>query len=185
MKEEDKSPWLTEAKKHEGKKESDSAFNKFASGFWKLVGLKGYTSISGSARAWCGLFIVIALSGTGYGYLKNGAGAKNWAKYGQEINWRVDGIPQGAIVQINHVKCGSGSGNHVALANGFCTAADLLKKNARIALFGGNQSNKAQVSIYAATEICAARWPAESKKPGPVTVSKNCSDGGSAAGSTR
>lgn len=178
-------PWLAEAKKHEGKKESDSAFNKWLSGFWPKVGLPNYKTIIGTSFAWCGLFVAAMLTQTGQDIVSGAAGAKNWAKFGQEINWKQDGIPQGAIVQINHSKCGSGSSNHVAMANGNCTAKDLLKPGAYIALYGGNQSNAARVSRYSVTEICAVRWPNESQKPAPVTVSKDCATAGTTGGYTR
>lgn len=181
----DAPPWYVEAKKHEGKKETDKTFNTWLSGFWPKVGLRGYKTIIGNYFAWCGLFVAAMLTQMGQDIVSGAAGAKNWARFGQEINWKQDGIPQGAIVQINHKKCGSGSSNHVAMANGHCTAADLLKPGAYIALYGGNQSNSARVSRYAVTEICAVRWPNESQKPAPVLKSVDCASAGTTGGSTR
>jgi hypothetical protein len=167
--------WLDEAKKHKGKKESDSAFNRYLSGFWKIVGLPHYKTIIGSSFAWCGLFVAAMLYEVDLPFQKNGAGAKNWAKYGQEIDWKKDGIPRGAILHINHNQCGSGSGNHVAFANGDCASADLQKSGATIDLFGGNQNNTAKVSTYSVREICAVRWPPEKELPGKIARSVNCS----------
>lgn len=181
-------PWYLYAIKFKGRREEESAFNKEMSSKWYLVGLPHFKTIIGSSYAWCGLFVAVALAGVGVDYQKNGAGAKNWAQYGVEINWKQDGIPQGAIVQINHERCGSSSSNHVALASGDCTAADLLKKDATIDLYGGNQSNTAKVSTYSVKEICAVRWPKDVKdfpKPGPVRMSDNCTSKSSSKESTR
>lgn len=165
--------WYKVAKEFEGKKETDPEFNKFMSAKWPLVGLNLGT-ISKSWAAWCGLAIAVALSGAGYKWQKDGAAAKNWAKYGQTIEWKTNGIPRGSIVTMNHVKCGSGSSNHVAMAEGNCTPADLLKKGATINLYGGNQSNQFKVSTFSVSKICAVRWPAEDALPGKVEKSENC-----------
>lgn len=169
----DKAPWLTEAKKHKGKAESDSVFNRYLSGFWKLVGLPNYKTIVGTSFAWCGLFVAAMLYNVGLPWQKDGAAARNWAKYGQAIEWSKDGIPRGAIVHINHNGlCSSGKGNHVAMADGDCTPQDL--RSGAINLYGGNQGNQAKVSAFPVEHICAVRWPAESDKPGKVVESKGC-----------
>lgn len=170
-------PWYLFALKYKGKNENEPEFNKEMSAKWKLFGMNLGT-IKESWAAWCGLAMAVALSGVGVDYAKNGALARSWAKYGVEINWKKDGIPQGAIVQINHSKCGSSSSNHVAQANGDCTVLDLTKKNATIDLYGGNQGNTWKVSTYAVSEICAVRWPKDVKdypKPDPILKSVNCS----------
>src|SRR5690606_28527590 len=139
-------PWFWWAKQHEGKVETNSTFSKFMSGFWKFVGLPQFNTIAGNTFAWCGLFIASALISTNLSYQKDGAGAKNWDKYGQKIEWRVNGIPQGAIVRINSKgDCKSASGNHVTFANGDCTASDLLKSGATFSGYGGNQGNAAKI----------------------------------------
>jgi Putative peptidoglycan binding domain len=165
--------WYKVAKEFEGKKETDPEFNKFMSAKWPLVGLNLGT-ISKSWAAWCGLAIAVALSGAGYKWQKDGAAAKNWAKYGKKIEWQTNGIPQGSIIHMNHVKCGSGSSNHVAMADGDCTAQDLLKKGATINLYGGNQSNQFKVSTFSVSKICAVRWPSEDALPPKVEKSVNC-----------
>jgi len=176
--------WLKEAKKYSGKHETDSAFNKFMSAKWPLLGLSLGT-ISQNWAAWCGLAIAVSLAGVGYKYQKDGAAARNWAKYGVAIDWRKDGIPRGAIVHINHaLNCASAASNHVAMADGDCTAADLLKVGARINLYGGNQGNMWKVSSFPAREICNVRWPLEAEKPPRVVKSVNCS-GSKSGGSTR
>lgn len=170
-------PWYSFAKTFDGKGESDSAFSKMMSAKWPLVGLNLGT-IAKSWAAWCGLAMAVALSGVGIDYQKNGALARNWAKYGQEVNWKVDGIPKGAIVQINHTKCGNEASNHVAVANGDCTAAQLLKAGATIDLYGGNQGNSWKNSTFSAGTICAVRWPKDVKDfplPGKITKSEKCS----------
>lgn len=183
--------WFRKAKEFSGKKESDSAFNRFMSGFWRLVGLGGYTSISGAARAWCGLFVAVSLSLGGYSYIKNGAGAKNWAKYGVAIDYKKQGIPRGAIMHIDHDCDCKGDSNHVGFANGDCTADD-VKPGKTIDIFGGNQSNTVKVSTFKTCEICEVRWPDKDKdgKPVPLPVlpivkSDGCTSGKSSGGSTR
>ena len=169
-------PWLDKAKENEGKKETDSSFNRWLSGFWRIVGLPHYKTIIGSSFAWCGLFVAASLYNVNMPWQKNGAGAKNWAKYGQEIEWRKVGIPRGAILHINHKgDCKSGSNNHVGFSDGDCAAADLLKKGATINIYGGNQSNTAKVSAFGAYEICEARWPDGVPLPEPVVKSVGCS----------
>ncbi len=179
-------PWMVEAKKHEGKKESDRKFSDYLSGFWKIVGLKGYVTIAGNNRAWCGLFVAAMLSVAGYQYQKNGAGAKHWAEYGVKIEYKTHGIPRGAVLYLNHAhECGSGKGNHVTFANGDCAPEDILKRDAMIDAYGGNQQNKAQVVAYSVKEICAVRWPKDYAFPAPVVKSVNCSGSKSSGGSTK
>lgn len=168
--------WLAYALGFKGKHETDPEHSKFMVGHWKFLGLDLKT-IATSWAAWCGLAVAVALMGVGADYQKNGAAAKNWAQYGVAVNWKVDGIPEGAIVHINHVKCGNGASNHVAFANGDCTASDLLKSGATFDLYGGNQGNSWKVSTYRASTICAVRWPKDVKdypKPGKIAKSINC-----------
>lgn len=181
----DLNPAYVEAKKHLGKKETDSAFNKFLSQFWGKVGLPGYKTIIGTSFAWCGLFIAAMNSEVGQSWIKNGAGARNWAKYGQEINWKVDGIPESAVVHINHTSCSSGSGNHVTFAGGSCTSDYLKQSGAVMPGLGGNQGNTVKVSFYPAKSICAVRWPSELPKPLAVKQNVNCGSGKSSKESTR
>lgn len=176
--------WGREMEKMEGKKESDSAFSKYLSGFWKYVGLS-FTTIVGSSRAWCGLIIAVVLILSGYGYQKNGAGAKNWDVYGQAVHWQENGIPKDAIVRINHNgDCGAGSGNHVTLMAGDCKASDVIemvknskgvyvakaKAGATIPGRGGNQGNQVKVSWYPVKNICAVRWPLKKADGTPVAL---------------
>lgn len=179
-------PAYAEAKKYAGKKESDPAFNKWMSAFWAKAGLPGYKTIVGTSFAWCGLFVLAMNSESGLKYINGAAGAKNWAKYGQSINWKQDGIPRGAVMHLNHkgVCSGPSSGNHVTFADGDCTAADLKKSGATVPGFGGNQGNTVKRSNYVIKEVCEVRWPSEIPLPPPVTKSVDCS--GSATGdSTR
>ena len=180
--------WYMFSLKFKGNKETDPSFNKEMSAKWKLFGMNLGT-IAESWAAWCGLAIAVILSGVGLDYQKNGALAKNWATFGEVIEWRTNGIPQGAIVRINHnLNCNSDSGNHVSLANGDCTAEELLKSGATIDLYGGNQGNTWKVSTYSAKEICNVRWPKddkESPKPGKILKSINCTSQSKSDGTTR
>lgn len=181
-------PWYSFALKFKGKKETDKEFSDYMVPKWSLFGMNLGT-IAQSWAAWCGLAMAVALSGVGIDYAKNGALARNWAKYGVEVEWKKDGVPQGAIVHINNAgNCSSSSNNHVAQANGDCTAAEITKSGAMIDLYGGNQGNTWKVSTYAASKICAVRWPKDVKdypKPGPIQKSVNCSAKSASNDSTR
>ena len=173
-----KAPWFWKLKKYDGEVESNKEFNQEMSSYWGKVGLPGFKSIVGSARAWCGVFIVAGLVQAGMTYQKTGARAKDWDKFGNKIEWRVNGFPQGAIIRINHkFNCNISSSNHVTMANGDCSAKDLLKSGASFSGYGGNQGNTAKVSQYPVKKICSVSWPKEVALPGIVNQSKNCSNG--------
>lgn len=174
-------PWYSFALQFKGKKETDKDLSNYLVPKWKLFGMNLGT-ISTSWAAWCGLAMAVSLSGVGIDYAKNGALAKNWKDYGVEIAWKTDGIPQGAIVRINHTgNCSSDSSNHVAQANGDCTASELQIVGSTIDLYGGNQGNSWKVSTFPSSHICNVRWPdsADYPKPAPITKSKNCTSSGS------
>jgi hypothetical protein len=177
--------WFVWGKKYEGKNENDPAFNREMSKRWAVFGMNLGT-IKENWAAWCGLACAVTLIGANVGYQKDGSLAKNWDKYGVPIAWKVDGIPQGAIIRINHsYNCSSASGNHVTQADGDCTSADLLKPGATFNGYGGNQSNTWKVSTYSAREICSVRWPKETAKPGKILRSINCTGKKSGPESTR
>jgi len=179
-------PAYLEAKKYSGKTETDKTFGAWLSSFWGRVGLPGYKTIIGSAFAWCGLFLFAMNTQVGQKAIVGAAGARNWAKYGVEIDWKKDGIPRGSVVHLNNGgNCSSGSGNHVTFADGDCTAAELAKPGARVPGFGGNQGDTVKRSIYSAAKVCAVRWPAEIPKPPPVKASRGCTGGSSSGESTR
>lgn len=177
-------PWYDFAKRFSGKNEADPEFNKEMSKKWSLFGMNLGT-ISKNWAAWCGLAMAVALSGVGLKYAKNGSLARNWAKFGVEIDWKNNGIPRGAIVQLNHSKCGSSSGNHVTQADGDCAPQDLLKKGATFNGYGGNQGNRWKVSTYPVWQICAVRWPSDFPMPGKILKSEKCTSGSSTGDSTR
>lgn len=183
--------WYIEAKKYEGKKETDPEFNKFMSGFWAKVGLPQFNTIVGSTFAWCGLAMSVALIGVGGDFALNGFRAKAWDTYGIEIDWKKEGIPQGAMVRINQsnpVNCKSASDNHIAQANGDCSPTDLTQPSSTVDLYGGNQGNTWKVSTYKAATICAVRWPKDIKdypKPDAIKLSKNCTSAAKQNESTR
>lgn len=171
-------PWFWELKKYEGKSEHDSAFNKFMSGFWAKVGLPGYTSIVGSARAWCGLAGAAGLIMAGYQIPVNSFRAKAWDNYCQAVDWKKNGIPQGAFIRINNKgDCNSIFDNHITHGNGDCAPQDIDKPSDVVSAYGGNQGDKLKVSNYAVRKICQVRWPCESELPKKITKSVNCSNG--------
>ncbi len=171
-------PWFWKAKEESGKVESDAKFQEKLNPFWAKAGLPQFKGLVGSARAWCALFVLYALSTSGYSFTKGNASAKSWDNFGQAIQWKTNGFPQGAIVRINgNGDCASWSGNHVTFANGDCTAEDLTKSGASFSGYGGNQGNMAKVSTYPAKNICSVRWPNEAVLPAKITKSINCSNG--------
>lgn len=176
--------WMIRARSMLGKKETDSKFNKEMSAKWSLFGMNLGT-IAKSWAAWCGLFVAVVLSGTGYNYATNGALARNWGLYGQKIEWKVNGIPEGAIIHVNPKSCSSGASNHVTFANGDCSVSDINKPGATFGGLGGNQSNQVKVSIYKASTICAVRWPTGAPMPEKVNKSLNCTGTGPTDESTR
>lgn len=171
--------WYDLALKYLGKNEHDKEFDKFLSNFWNIVGLKGFKTIIGSNYAWCGLFVAVMLYLAGFGYAKNGAGAKNWSQFGTKIEYIKKGIPHGAIVRINHgFDCSSSKGNHVAFACGNYRPSDFisdgkLKQGASITLLGGNQSDSVKFSKYDMREICTVSWVSEELPP-EVTETVPC-----------
>lgn len=179
-------PAYNEAKKYAGKSEYDKKFGPWLAGFWSKAGLPGYKTIIGSAFAWCGLFLLAMNTQVGQKYIAGAAGARNWAKYGVEIDYKKNGAPRGAVVHINHgFNCNSASGNHVAFLDGDCTALDMTKKGGTIPLYGGNQSDKVKRSTFSNREICEVRWPAEVELPGKVEKSVDCGGQSGSSESTR
>lgn len=171
-------PAYVEAKKYAGKGEHDKAFVAWLSKYWPKVGLPGYKTIIGTAFAWCGLFFAAMHTDVGLSVVKGAAGAKNWRNAGIIIDWKKDGIPQGAEVQIDHDGDCKGGGNHITWADGACAPADLLKPGAKFPGYGGNQANMVKRSMYGVREICSVVWPHELQKPGPVTKSIDCAGTG-------
>lgn len=171
-------PWFWALKKYEGKSEHDSVFNKFMSGFWGKVGLPGFKSIVGSARAWCGLAGAAGLIMVGYKAPVDSFRAKAWDNYCQKIDYKANGIPQGAFLRINNKgDCDSLLNNHLSHANGDCAPQDIDKPSDVISAFGGNQGDKLKVSNYTMKKVCQVRWPCEEPLPGKITKSINCSNG--------
>lgn len=173
-----------------GKTEFDKEFDKFLSGFWKIVGLNGYKTIVGSKYAWCGLIVAAALYSTGYQWAKNGAGAKNWSVFGTKIDFKTKGIPHTAIVRLNHgFDCSSSKGNHVGFACGNYKPSDFfkdgkLKAGATITLLGGNQGHTVKYSDYDMREICSVTYPSEEEVP-EVTETIPCDKAGGKDSTTR
>lgn len=175
MNQDSKNPAYNEAKKYTGKKEQEPAFNIWLSKFWKVVGLPNYKTIIGTSFAWCGLFVAAMNTQVGQKIVSGAAGARNWASYGQEINWKQNGIPRGAVIHINHeANCTSRKSNHVTFADGDCTAEELAKQNATFPGFGGNQNDTVKRSVYPVAHICEVRWPTEVELPGKVLKSIDC-----------
>jgi hypothetical protein len=184
IKDKAKAPWFWVAKKFEGKHESNKEFQEKLGGMWGKAGLPQFKGLVGSARAWCALFVLSNLAWGGVSYKGGNASAISWDNFGHDINWKVDGFPQGAVVRLNGGgNCKTTSGNHVTFANGDCSGMDLNKEGATFSGYGGNQGNMAKVSSYSVSKICSVSWPSAQAdgtpvaKPAPVLISKNCSNG--------
>ncbi len=180
-------PWMIEARKYKGKKETDPEFNRMMTKKWALFGLR-LPNITKSYTAWCGLAIATALAGVGVDYQKNGAAAMNWDKYGNDINYKVNGIPEGAIVRINHNgSCAVSTKNHVSFAEGDCSPTHLKKKGTTFNLYGGNQGNTWKVTTYQSQDICAVRWPkkVEEYPIRKIVANRDCTYGAVGNESTR
>jgi hypothetical protein len=185
-------PAYIEAKKYAGKKETDSKFSKYLSAWWAKVGLSSYVKrgLVGSSLAWCAVFFFAMNSEVGQDVIAS-AGAKKIGQSGYTIDWRKNGIPQGAGVWKNSSSCDSGTGNHITWADGSCTAKDLMKPKATWPGFGGNQDNQVKRSIYCAKGdcgsskdvICRVFWH-NKQLPPPVEKSNDCG-GSSSSESTR
>lgn len=161
--------WLIVARSMLGSKETDTKFAREMIPFWKKLFNRNIGAIAGNEVAWCGLFVGRCLYEAGLPVQKKGEMAGNWRSYGVPIDWRKNGIPQGAIIHINHNhSCEIGNkGNHVTFAATNYTTHD-LEVTGYFAALGGNQGNKVCVASYSIKEICEVRWPKEVPLPSPV-----------------
>lgn len=172
-------------RKFMGLKETDKKLSDFLVPYWKKAGLNLKT-IAGSGAAWCGLFIFAGLLNVDYKALDSAFRAKSFDNFGVAVNWKSDGISEGTIIRVNNKgNCSSISDNHVTMAAGDCTPQDLNKPGATIAAYGGNQGDRAKISVYAVKNICAVRWAPESGPIPKVTKSFNCTTGSATNESTR
>lgn len=177
-------PWMLFAKAMLGKKETDTGFAREMIPLWKKLFGRSIGAIAGNSNAWCGLFVGRCLMEAKMSWQKGGELAGNWREYGVALDWKKNGIPEGAILHINHSgNCKKGSsGNHVTFAATDHAPGDLKTAGVFFGL-GGNQGNKVCVAVYSTKEICEARWPKEYAIPAPVLVSKKI--GGEKPGSTK
>lgn len=131
---------------------NEVSHNSQLSVFWKWTNVPGYRSVIGAYYAWCAQIICAALEENGIRSSRNAAAA-SFDKYGYEIDYKVRGIPKGAIVTIRHK---SNGGRHVTLAN-----RDHMPYERIIECLGGNQNNAVRISNYDLNNetIVAVRWP--------------------------
>lgn len=144
-------PWMDWMNKLVGKVETDLAFSKYMSQFWKLCGLD-YTSIAGNAHAWCALTIEAAFNSCGIKG-SGSAAAVSYEKWGFPCGWIY-----GAVIPMRHV----GGGHHVTF---FVKWADEANKIATC--LGGNQGDALKLSNFnlsgnaSGHDECVSgpRWP--------------------------
>lgn len=183
--------WYDKALSFFGMTEHDSKFNKYLSSFWKIVGLPNYKTIVGTSFAWCGLFVATMFSETGHKWISNGAGARNWDKFGTKVEYVKKGIPHTAVVRLNHgFDCSSSKGNHVGFVCGNYKPSDFivngkLKPGAKITLLGGNQGDTVKYSTYDMREVCSVTWPSDAEAPPEVTETIPCDKASSKDSTTR
>lgn len=183
-------PALEEARKYRGQKETDKSLQNKLIPFWKRVGLPGYKSLIGISFAWCALFFFAMNSDVGQDVIAS-AGAKRIGQSGYEIDWKKNGIPEGAGVWKNSSSCKSSSGNHITWSSGSCTAVYINSKGATWTGFGGNQGNAVKDSIYCAKGdcksskdvICRVFWH-KKELPPPVKANKGCGGAGGGESTT-
>lgn len=127
---------------------------------WPLVGLPQYKTVIGVSHAWCGMSLATALNANGFKIPKGAAGATNWDKYGTAIDWRIKGIPQGAVVRLKHV----GGGAHVTTADRDHAVGETI-----LDALGGNQGDSIKVSrfdvsgnLHGHDQIMWVGWPVKS-----------------------
>lgn len=181
-------PWLDAVKPFNGRGESDSAFVKYMSGMWKTVLGRSLGTIVGSTYAWCGLGVALGLFLSGYtdGLNKSLSLARNYAGFGVAIQYKVQGIPRGAIIHINHnADCKANKSNHVTYSDCDYEPADVVKYGATFNGYGGNQNNKYQTSSFPMKDICEVRWPAKAPLPPLPIVKTDCTAPAAGAGTTR
>jgi hypothetical protein len=168
-------PAYEEAKKYVGQKETDKKLQDKLVPYWKRVGLKGYKTLVGTAFAWCALFVFATNTDVGQKVIAS-ASAKSIGQSGVTINFKQNGIPEGAGMWIDSGgDCKDAKNNHVTYAAGDCTAAHVNTKGSAVPGLGGNQGNMVKRSMYRSATICRVFWPEEIPLPGAITKNKNCS----------
>jgi len=96
---------------------------------------------------WCGTFVGGALAYEGMEVVANPWGARNWLKYGKEI----DSPAYGSIVVFWRGKRSGWSG-HV----GFVVGEDRL---GNLMVLGGNQGNAVTIKPFSKARVLGYRWP--------------------------
>lgn len=146
-------PWMTWMKNLIGRVETDPAFSKYMSQFWKLCGLD-YTTIAGAAHAWCALTVEAAFNSCGIKG-SGSAAAVSYQTWGFPCGWIY-----GAVIPIRHA-----SGQHHVTF--FVKWADEANKIATC--LGGNQGDALKESNFdlrgnaAGVDECVSgpRWPTQ------------------------
>lgn len=136
-----------------GRHESDPELNRRYVPRWAKVGLPGYKSLEGNARAWCAIMIIENLAQAGVNVKGLNAGAYSLSKWGKKCPFWF-----GAGLDIKHGKNG---GRHVCF---FLYWIDEKKKIA--ATLDGNRGNRfcvARTDLSGSHDYLVAgpRWGSE------------------------
>jgi uncharacterized protein (TIGR02594 family) len=142
-------PWFDVAQDELGKdiSEMNTQAQRIVSYFEATNFGKGATP----ATPWCGAFAAFCVKQAGLDPPKGAAVAANWKSWGNEISFRSQEIPQGAVVVLSPSE-GTGTSGHVAFFNGFSD------NGKRVKLLGGNQSDALNVKAFLTSRIAAVRW---------------------------
>lgn len=133
--------WLDQARKYIGLTEiSDTWHNTKIVEWWNGL-------FRDDETPWCGAFVAGVLRECGMDVAKGFAGARNWLKFGLEI----DKPAYGCIVIFWRGKRSGWSG-HV----GFVVGKDRL---GNLMVLGGNQGNAVNIKPFATTRVLGYRWP--------------------------
>lgn len=133
--------WLTEARKHIGKREIKGAkHNPLITLWWKLIKRGG---IKDDETPWCAAFVGAMLESVGITSSRFES-AKSYLTWGSVIPAPI----LGCIVVFTR-----NGGGHV----GFVVGAD---GNGNLLVLGGNQSDQVNIRTFSRDRVAGYRWPA-------------------------
>ena len=163
-------PWMTEARRLEGLKLSESADQAVIKAMFAATDHGAVTTPN--APAWCGAFAAHCLK-TGGGPAaasipRGAAWAANWRNWGDQslgLGQGDQSIPMGAVVVLSPAPGITDGSGHVGFFVG--------RSESHVRLLGGNQSNTVRETEFPLARIVDIRWLkalAEQTAPGEVGV---------------
>ncbi|MGZ3796484.1 MAG: transglycosylase SLT domain-containing protein [Pseudobdellovibrionaceae bacterium] len=126
---------------------SEFSHDKELSKGWSLTkNCKNFKTVIGKEHAWCGMSLATALNSCGYKIPEQCETALKWKEYGTPIDWKIKGIPKGAIVVL--------ATSHVTTSDKNHAPGEYV-----VNCLGGNQGNSINVTNYSLSNVAAVRWP--------------------------